>query len=177
VFYHATCVDNATPIISERKVSANKGNSVCQSSNGFVSLSDRITRGIVEFFGNVIFEFDALSLYDQNPSLAPRDYAIAENDVERYDELPFFENEWCVPGTVTFGPEDINRVLFVTSKGRAEPGFQTIVDLLEHDGMAYLFVPERHLPDSINSDTARYFFRLENWSRFGESLGSHPHLL
>jgi len=108
VFYHTTFVENAPLITSERKIVANKGNSICRSKNGSVSLSDRITKGIVEFFGNVVFEFDALSLYQRNPLIAPRDYGIAEDDVERYDQLPFFENEWRAPTVVSFDLNDIN---------------------------------------------------------------------
>jgi len=63
VFYHTTFIDNASLILEGQRVIANKGNSICQSKNGFISLSDRITKGIVEFFGNVVFEFDAVPLY------------------------------------------------------------------------------------------------------------------
>jgi len=80
-------------ILEEQRIIANKGNSICQSKNGFISLSDRITKGIVEFFGNVVFEFDAVSLYRRNNLIAPRDYGISEDDIAKYDELPFFENE------------------------------------------------------------------------------------
>jgi len=174
VFYHTTFVDNAPLVIGERKVSANKGNSICQSRNGFVSLSDRISRGIVEFFGNVVFEFDALSLYEKNPSITPRDYGIAEDDVERYDELPFFENEWRAPMVVAFGLNDINKVLLIVSKDFQESTFEPIAALLEVAEISYCFLSERWLPDKINSDTARYFFRLENWTRFQDSLTSIP---
>lgn len=166
VFYHTTFVDNAPLIISEQKVSANKANSICRSKNGSVSLSDRITKGIVEFFGNVVFEFDALSLYGKNPSIAPRDYAIAEDDIERYDELPFFENEWRIPKVVVFELNDINKVLLITSKDFQESVFEPVTALLEGAKISYCFLAERWLPDKINSDIARYFFRLENWKRF-----------
>jgi hypothetical protein len=166
VFYHATFVDNVPLIITERKLIANRGNSICRSKNGSASLSDRITKGIVEFFGNVVFEFDALSLYEKNPSIAPRDYGIAEDDIERYDELPFFENEWRAPKVVAFELNDINKVLLITSKDFQESVFEPLITLLENAKISYCFLAERWLPDKINSDTARYFFRLENWKRF-----------
>ena len=172
VFYHTTFVDNAPLIINERKLSANKGNSICQSRNCLLSLSDRITRGIIEFFGNVVFEFDALSLYEKNVSIAPRDYGIAEHDIESYDELPFFENEWRTPKAVVFELSDINKVLLITGKDFQESVFEPITTLLEVATISHCFLSERWLPDKINSDIARYFSRLENWSRFQYSSTS-----
>ena len=170
VFYHTTFIYNAPLIISERNISVNKGNSICQSRDGFVSLSDRITRGIIEFFGNVVFEFNALSLYEKNLSIAPRDYGIAEDDIESYDELPFFENEWRTPKAVVFELSDINKVLLITSKDFQESVFERVTHLLEVATISHCFLSERWLPDKINSDTAQYFFRLENWNRFRDSL-------
>lgn len=63
VFYHTTFTKNVPQILKEQKIIANKGFSICKEKNNIVSLSDRITKGIVEFFGNVVFEFDAVSLY------------------------------------------------------------------------------------------------------------------
>ena len=166
VFYHTTFIDNALLLIKDRKLSANRGNSICRSKNGSVSLSDRITKGIVEFFGNVVFEFDALSLYERNQSIAPRDYGIAEDDIERYDELPFFENEWRIPKVVAFELNDINKVLLITSKDFQESVFEPVTALLEGAKISYCFLSEKWLPDKINSDTARYFLRLENWKNF-----------
>ncbi len=170
VFYHTTFVDNAPLIISEQKVSANKDNSICRSKNISVSLSDRLTKGIVEFFGNVVFEFDALSLYQRNTLIAPRNYGVAEDDINRYDELPFFENEWRTPDVVDFDLNDINKVILITSKDFREPIFESITSLLEVATINHCFLSERWLPDNISSDTRRYFFRLENWSRFQNIL-------
>lgn len=166
VFYHTTFIDNASLIITEQKISANKSNSICRSKNGSVSLSDRITKGIVEFFGNVVFEFDALSLYERNQSIAPRDYGIAEDDIERYDELPFFENEWRIPKVLAFKLNNINKVLLITSKDFREPIFEPVITFLQNARISYYFLSESWLPDKINSDAARYFLRLENWKRF-----------
>lgn len=166
VFYHTTFIDNAPLILEEQRIIANKGNSICQLKNGFISLSDRITKGIVEFFGNVVFEFDAVSLYRKNNLIAPRDYGISEDDIAKYDELPFFENEWIVPEELRFNLKDINKVLYITSKDFREPTFNDIVTFLHNKGIEYTFLSERWLPDNILSDTARYFFRMENWGEF-----------
>ncbi len=48
-FYHTTFVENAPLILKEQKIIANKGESICREKNGVVSLSDRITKGIIEF--------------------------------------------------------------------------------------------------------------------------------
>ena len=166
VLYHTTFVDNAPLIIRGRKLSANKGGSICQSRNGFVSLADRITQGLIEFFGNVVFEFDALSLYARSQLIAPRDYKIAEDDIERYDELPFFENEWTAPKLVAFELNDINKVLLITSQDFREPVFEPIIALLQDARISHCFLSEGWLPDKLNSDIARYFSRLGNWKRF-----------
>lgn len=63
VFYHTTFEENVSLILKEQKIIANKGKSICKEKNGLVSLSDRITKGIVEFCGNVVFELDVISIY------------------------------------------------------------------------------------------------------------------
>ena len=170
VFYHTTFRDNVPFLIREQKLIANKGKSICQSRSGFVSLSDRVTQGIIEFFGNVVFEFDALFLYTKNGLIAPRDYQIAEDDIARYDELPLFENEWIVPNLVVFELNDIKKVSLITSKGFPESAFKPVTTLLESAEISYCFLSERWLPNKINTDIARYFFRLENWARFQSCL-------
>ena len=166
VFYHTTFIDNAALILEEQRIIANKGNSICQSKNGFISLSDRITKGIVEFFGGVVFEFDAVSLYRKNNLIAPRDYGISEDDIAKYDELPFFENEWIVPEELRFNLKDVNKVLLITSKDFREAAFDDIITLLQSKGIEYTSLSERWLSDNILPDTARYFFRIENWGKF-----------
>ena len=166
VFYHTTFVENAIHILQGEKIIANKGYSICQSKNGFVSLSDGITKAIIEFFGNVTFEFDALSLYEKNKLLAPRDYAISEDDIKRYDELPFFENEWVVPEELKFNLKDINKILLITNKDFREPAFDDIIPLLPSKRVEYTFLSEKWLSNNILSDTTRYFFRIENWEKF-----------
>lgn len=166
VFYHTTFIENSIHILQEEKIIANKGCSICQSKNGFVSLSDKITKGIMEFFGNVTLEFDALSLYEKNKLIAPRDYGISEDDIQRYDELPFFENEWVVPEELGFELKDINKVLLITSKNFRRSTFDDIITLLQSKRVEYTFLSEKWLPDNVLSDTARYFFRIENWGKF-----------
>lgn len=166
VFYHTTFIDNAPLILEEQRVIANKGNSICQSKNGFISLSDRITKGIVEFFGNVVFEFDAVSLYRKNNLIAPRDYGISEDDIAKYDELPFFENEWIVPEELRFNLKDVNKVILITSKDFREAAFDDIITLLQSKRIEYTSLSERWLSDNILPDTARYFFRIEDWGKF-----------
>lgn len=166
VFYHTTFIDNAALILEEQRIIANKGNSICQSKNGFISLSDRITKEIVEFFGNVVFEFDAVSLYRKNNLITPRDYGISEDDIAKYDELPFFENEWIVPEELRFNLKDVNKVLLITSKDFREAAFDDIITLLQSKGIEYTSLSERWLSDNILPDTARYFFRIENWGKF-----------
>jgi hypothetical protein len=55
VYYHTTFMENAILILIDQKITANKGKSICSEKNGLVSLSDRITKGVIEFFGNVVF--------------------------------------------------------------------------------------------------------------------------
>ncbi|RLC65475.1 MAG: hypothetical protein DRI01_00775 [Chloroflexi bacterium] len=108
-----------------------------------VSLSDRITKGIVEFFGNVVFEFDAVSLYRKNRMIAPRDYGISEDDIDKYDELPFSENEWIVPRKLEFDLEDINIVLLITSMDFKESIFEDVFRILKCKGIEYCFLSEK----------------------------------
>lgn len=165
-FYHTTFVENAPSILTQQKIIANKANSICQSKNGFISLSDRITKGIIEFFGNVVFEFDAISLYRKNKSIAPRDYGISEDAIEKYEELPFFENEWITQKELKFDLKDINKVLLIKSKDFKESSFKDVVRILKNKGIEYRFLSERWLADNIIPDITRYFFRIENWEKF-----------
>jgi len=166
VFYHTTFVENLLPILKEVKIIANKGKSICKEENGLVSLSDRITKGLVEFFGNVVLEFDALSLYRKNKMLSPRNYGISEDDVNKYDELPFFENEWIIPEKLEFDLEDIKKVLLITSRDFKELKFEDAVRILKNKDVECCFLSEKWLPDNIPSDTTRYFLRIENWEKF-----------
>jgi hypothetical protein len=129
-------------------------------------LSDNITKGIIEFFGNVIFEFDAISLHKKNKIITPRDYGISEADVNKYDEPPFFENEWLVPKKLKFNLEDINKVLLITSRGFNESKFEDVVRILKSKNIECCFLSEKWIPDKIQSDTIRYFHRIENWKKF-----------
>jgi len=166
VFYHTSFIDNAPSILKEQKIIANKGESICKEKNRLVSLSDRLTKGIVEFFGNVVFEFDAVSIYMKNKSIIPRDYGISEDDIDKYDELPFFENEWIVPEKLKFDLKDINKVIFITSGNFREPTFKNVVKILKNKNIEYCFLSEKWLPDNIFTDTTRYFFRIENREKF-----------
>lgn len=166
VFYHTTFVESSSLILKAHKIIANKGRSICKENNGVISLSDKITKGIIEFFGNVAFEFDALSLYIKNKSITPRDYRISEDDIDKYDELPFFENEWVAPEELKFDLEDINKVLFITSRDFRESTFEDVVRILKSKDIEYCFLSEKWLPDNIFSDTTKYFFRIENWRKF-----------
>jgi hypothetical protein len=166
VFYHTTFVENAPLILKEQKIIANEGQSVCKENNGVVSLSDKITKGIIEFFGNVVFEFDAVSLHRKNKSIAPRDYGISEDDIVKYDELPFFENEWVAPKKLKFDLADINKVLLITSRDFKESTFEDVVTILKSKDIEYCFLSEKWLSDNILPDTTRYFFRIENWRKF-----------
>lgn len=168
VFYHITFVENTPLILKEQKIIANKGNSICQSKNGLVSMSDRITKGIIEFFGNVVFEFDAVSLYRKNKLITPRDYGISEDDINKYDELPFFENEWVISKELKFDVNDINKVFLITSRDFQESIFDEVTKLLRSKGIRHSFLSVRWLHDNILSDIPRYFYRIENWSKFNE---------
>ena len=168
VFYHTTFVENASLILKEQKIIANEGRSICKENNGVVSLSDKITKGIIEFFGNVVFEFDAVSLHRKNKSIAPRDYGISEDDIVKYDELPFFENEWVAPKKLKFDLADINKVLLITSRNFKESTFEDVVTILKSKDIEYCFLSEKCLADNVIPDITRYFFRIENWNEFNE---------
>jgi hypothetical protein len=82
MLYHTTFIANVPLIFKDRRIIANKGKSICNTGNGLVSLSDRITKGIIEFFGNVVFEFDAVSIYKKNKSITPKIYG-SSNDIKK----------------------------------------------------------------------------------------------
>jgi len=168
VFYHTTFVENVPLICKEHIIIANKGKSICKDKNGLVSLSDRITKGIVEFFGNVVFEFNSVSLYIKNKSIIPRDYGISEDDIDKYDDLPFFENEWVAPKELKFDINDINKVFLITSRDFRESTFEDVVKILKSKGIEYCFLSEKWLADNVIPDITRYFFRIENWIDFNE---------
>ena len=168
VFYHTTFVENAPSILTKQKFIANKGQSICKENNRVVSLSDRVTKGIIEFFGSVILEFDAVSLYSKNKLIAPRDYGISEDDIDKYDELPFFENEWVALEELKFDLEDIRKVLLITSRDFKESAFEDVAKILKSKDIEYYFLSEKWLPDNITPDITRYFFRIENWNEFKE---------
>ena len=48
VFYHTTFVGNVPLILQYQRIIANKGKSICKEKNVSVSLSGRITKGIME---------------------------------------------------------------------------------------------------------------------------------
>jgi hypothetical protein len=95
-----------------------------------------------------------------------KDYLMDEDDTERYAEIPFDENEWIVPKVLTFEFKDINKVLLVKSRNFTEPAFKSVIAPLQNAKIAFCFLSERWLPDKIESDTVRYFTRLENWENF-----------
>lgn len=165
VFYHTTFVENAPLIIKEKKIIANKGESICREKNGLVSLSDRITKGIVEFFGNVVLEFDAVSIYIKNRLIAPRNYGRS-NDIRKYDEVPLFENEWFIPKEVKFDLEDIRQVFLITNRNFKESAFKSVVKTLKSKGIEHSFLSERWLSDKIVTDMTNYLLRIRNWRRF-----------
>lgn len=171
VFYHTTFVENAPLILKEQKIVANKGGSICQEKNGLVSLSDRITKGIVEFFGNVVFEFDAVSIYRKNKSITPKSYGSSSN-IRKYDEVPLFENEWVVPKELKFSLEDINKVLLITNRNFRESAFENAAKALKSKGVEYIFLSERWLSDNIVTDMTRYLFRIRGWKKFN-GMGKH----
>jgi len=166
VIYHTSFVENTALILKEQKLIANKGESICKEKNGYVSLSDRLTQGVIEFFGNVVFEFDAVTLFSKNPHIIPRDYGISEDEINRYDDFPFFENEWIIQGELKFSFSDINKVLFITDRHFKKPDFRAVTELLEDNNIKFCFLWEKYLPDNIGRDTFFYFTRLENWERF-----------
>jgi len=169
VFYHTTFIENAPIILKEQKVIANKGESICKEKNGLVSLSDRITKGNIEFFGNVVFELDAVSLYIKNELIAPRNYG-SSSDISKYDEKPLFENEWVIPKELKFELVDINKVLLITSRYFKELAFKDVVKALESKGVEYIFLSERSLPDNIVTDMASYLLRMRGWKKFNNLL-------
>jgi len=170
VLYHFTFRENVKSILADRALIANKGVSICRNPDSFVCLSDRMTKGLVQFCGNIVFEFDAFRLYSGNFLLAPRDYGLSEEDTSRYEYFPFFENEWGARGKVEFELADINRVLFVVSSDCKKPHFRRVAQELDKVSLPYIYVGKSYLPDSLCSDTIRYFERLERWHKFHRSL-------
>jgi hypothetical protein len=168
VFYHTTFIENALSILKEKRVVANKGQSLCKEKNGLVSLSDRITKGNVEFFGNVIFEFDALSLFLKNKSIAPKKYGSSKN-INDYDETPLFENEWTVPRFLRFQFKDINKVIFITSRNFRKSTFRDIVRMLEIEGIEFTFIVEKWFPDNVVTDMTSYVLRVRRWKKFNKT--------
>ncbi|MEW6674862.1 MAG: hypothetical protein AB1348_02410 [Nitrospirota bacterium] len=156
-------------ILKDQKIIANKGKSICEAKNGLVSLSDRITKGIAEFFGNVIFEFDAVSLYVKNKLIAPKNYWNPYNFKKLYDEVPLFENEWVVKKELKFDLKDINEVLLITSRDFREPAFKNVVKTLTSYGVAYSFLSERWLPDNMVTDMTSYLIRFRRWRKFKDA--------
>lgn len=171
VFYHTTFVENVPLIVKEQRITANKGESICKEKNGLVSLSDRITKGIVEFFGNVVFEFDAVSIYRKNKSITPKSYGSSSN-IRKYDEVPLFENEWVAPKELKFSLEDINKVLLITNRNFRESAFENAAKALKSKGVEYIFLSERWLSDNIVTDMTRYLFRIKGWEKFN-GMGKH----
>ena len=167
VFYHTTFLKNASSILDGQKIVANKGQSICKEDNGVVSLSDRITKGITQFFGNVVFEFDAVSLYVENTLIAPRNYG-SSSDIRKYDEVPLFENEWIVPEQLSFDLGNINRVLLVTSRNFGRPAFKSVVETLRKKGIGYTFLSERWLSDNDATDMKGYLVRTRGWRKFNK---------
>ena len=167
IFYHTTFIENALLILKEQKIIANKGESICKEKNGLVSLSDRITKGIVEFFGNVVFEFDAVSLYSKNTLIAPKNYG-SSSDIRKYDEVPLCENEWIVPKELSFDLEDINRVLLITSRNFGGPAFKNVVKTLKDKGIGYTFLSERWLSNNDVTDMKSYLIRIRGWRKFNK---------
>jgi len=165
IFYHTTFVENVPLILKDQKIIANKGESICKDKNGLVSLSDRITKGIIEFFGNVVFEFDAVSIYGKNRLIAPKDYG-SSSDIRKYDEVPLSENEWVMPKELKFELVDINKVIFVTSRNFRESAFKSVVKALKSKGINYIFLSERWLSDNIVTDMTSYLLRIRGWNKF-----------
>ena len=166
VLYHTTFLENAPLILKEQKIIANKGDSICKTKNGFISLSDRITQGIFAFFRNVIFKFDAVSLYRKNKSIAPKNYGSSSDIRKYYDEGPLFENEWVIPKELEFDLTDINKVLFITSGNCKESAFASVVETLENKDIEYCFIFERWLSDNMVTDMTRYLMRIRGWKKF-----------
>jgi len=167
VFYHTTSIENAPLILKEQEIIANKGNSICEEKNGLISLSDRITKGIVEFFGNVVFEFDAVSLYTKNKLTVPKKYG-SSSDIRKYDEVPLFENEWILPKEVKFDLEGVKKVLLITSRNFRESAFKDVVEALKSKGIEYIFLSETWLPDNTVTDMTSYLLRIRGWNKFNK---------
>jgi len=167
VFYHTTFVENVPLICKEQIIIANKGKSICKDKNGLVSLSDRITKGIVEFCGNVVFEFDAVSIYRKNRLIAPQNYGNS-SDIRKYDEVPLFENEWVIAKELKFDLEDINKVLLMTSRNFRESAFRYVIKALKDKDIEYIFLAERWLSDNIVTDMASYLLRIRGWRKFNK---------
>lgn len=167
VFYHTTFIENVPLILIDQKIIANKGESICREENRLVSLSDRITRGIVEFCGNVVFEFDAISIYIKNKLIVPKNYGSSQ-DISKYEEAPLFENEWISPKEIKFDLADINKVLLITSRHFKESTFNDVVSVLRNKSIKYIFFSERALSDNNISDMMSYISRMRNWKKFNK---------
>ncbi|MBC7265330.1 MAG: hypothetical protein H5T64_13405 [Chloroflexi bacterium] len=175
VFYHFTSPENVASILAECALIPNKGYSICRSGEEYVCLADRMTQGLFEFCGNVVFEFNAPSIFSKNSQIVPRDYGLSERDISLYDDFPFFEHEWVAPGSVRFALSDINRAFLLESREFKGPAFQEVQDALEAFKIPYCFVWAFSLPNNISSDTAKYFARLENWQKFQNSYCGVEH--
>jgi len=167
VFYHTTFIENVPLILIDQKIIANKGESICREENRLVSLSDRITRGIVEFCGNVVFEFDAISIYIKNKLIVPKNYGSSQ-DISKYEEKPLFENEWISPKEIKFDLANINKALLITSRHFKESIFNDVVSVLRNKNIKYIFLSERALSDNNVSDITRYISRMRNWKKFNK---------
>jgi hypothetical protein len=167
VFYHTTFVENVPLIVKEQKIIANKGGSICRDKNGLVSLLDRVTKGIVEFFGNVIFEFNAVSLYSKNTLIAPKNYG-SSSDIRKYDEVPLFENEWIVPKELKFDLENINRVFLIIDRNFGGLAFKNVVKTLKSKGIGYTLLSERWLSDNDVTDMTSHLIRTRCWRKFNK---------
>lgn len=167
VYYHTTFMENAILILIDQKITANKGKSICSEKNGLVSLSDRITKGVIEFFGNVVFEFDAVSIYRKNSLVAPKNYGTS-NNISKYEEKPLFENEWTLPNKLNFNLMDINKVLLITSRHFKESAFESIVKVLKSKSIKYIFLSERLLSNNTVSDMTGYILRMRSWKKFNK---------
>jgi len=167
VFYHTTFAENVPLILEEQKIIANKGESICKEKNGLVSLSDRITKGIVEFFGNVVFEFNAVSIYRKNKSITPKSCGSSSN-IRRYDEVPLFENEWVVSKELKFSLQDINEVLLITNRNFRESAFDNAGKTLKSKGVEYILLSARWLSDSVVTDMTSYLSRIRGWHKFNK---------
>jgi hypothetical protein len=167
IFYHTTFMENVALILKEQRIIANEGESICKEKNGVVSLSDRITKGAIEFLGNVVFEFDAVSIYRKNRLIVPKNYG-SSSDISKYDEMPLFENEWVISEELKFDLEDINKVLLITSRNFRESAFRDVVKALKDKDIEYIFLAERWLSDNIVTDMTSYLLRIRGWRKFNK---------